>query len=375
MIHTVGWKELRELAAFRSEKGVAVSLYLGLEPSNRNALKTRLHSLRDEAARNVSSDLGHEQRDALRADLERAEGFVEDEFDSSGAQGVALFASRLDNLFHPIALAAPVVDEIRIGSELHLAPLVPLIGRGNGTLVLLVGREQGQFFRLRGTRLVPTAERFDEQPRRHDQGGWSQANLQRHADGLALEHLRAVAAQLEREVQRMGGEGRIVVACPEETWAEFSALLSHDVKALVVGWTPADAHARPAELLGLVAPLLERSHAEAQARTVERWCDESGAHGRATTGWAETLEAASDGRVGTLLFCHGMNRQASRCPSCGRVGLAGGRCPIDGHSMEVYADGLDLAVSRTLQHGGVAIVVPDSPELARAEGIGAILRY
>lgn len=375
MIHTVGWKELRELAAFRSEKGVAVSLYLGFEPGQRNALKTRLHSLRDEAIRNAASDLGHEQREALRADLERAEDFVEQEFDPSGAHGVALFVSRLDNLFHPIALAAPVSDEVRTGDELHLAPLVPLVGRGNGTLVLLVGREQGQFFRLRGTRLVPVAERFDEQPRRHDQGGWSQANLQRHADELALDHLRAVAAQLDREVHRMGGEGRVVVACSEETWAEFSPLLSHEVRALVVGWTPADAHARPGELLELVAPLLERSHAEAQARTVERWCDETGAHGRATTGWAETLEAASDGRVGTLLFRYGVNHEVTRCPSCGRVGLAGGRCPIDGHSMEVHADGLDLAVSRTLQHGGVAIAVPDNPQLAEADGIGAILRY
>ncbi len=375
MIHTVGWKELRELAGFRSEKGIAVSLYVGLEPSRRNALKTRLHSLRDEAAKHTPQSLGHERRDALRADLERVEGFVEAEFDSRGAQGVALFASRLDNLFHPIALAAPVNDELRIESELHLSPLIPLVGRGNGTLVLLVGREQGQFFRLRGAQLVPVAERFDEQPRRHDQGGWSQANLQRHADELVLEHLRAVADQLERELQRMGGEGRIVVACSEETWAEFAALLPHDTRAAVVGWTPAEAHSRPSELLELVGPLLERSHAEAQARTVERWRSESGTHGRATAGWADTLEAASDGRVSTLLFRDGVNREAWRCPSCGRVGLGGGRCPIDGHTMEACADGLDLAVSRTLQHGGVAMAVHDGSELEAVEGIGAVLRY
>lgn len=375
MIRTVAWKELRALAAFRAENGLAITLYLGLDPSRRGDVKTRIHSLRDEAVKHLPAGLAHEQRAGLRGDLERIEEFVETDFDSSGAHGLAVFTSRLDNLWQAMPLAASVEDELRIGSELHLAPLVPLVGRGNGTLVLLVGREQGQLFRLQGTRLVPVAERFDEQPRRHDQGGWSQANLQRHVDTLALEHLRAVAEQLERELHRIGGEGRIVVACPEETWAEFSSLLSHQARTAVVGWTPADAHARPAELLDLVAPLLDRSHADTETQAVERWLEETGRNGRATSGWANTLEAASDGRVSVLLFQDGVNHEAWQCPACGRAGLGDGKCPLDGRRMEPCAEGLDLAVRRTLEHGGTAIAVRGRDDLDAAEGIGAILRF
>jgi peptide subunit release factor 1 (eRF1) len=374
MIRTVGWKELRELAGFRAENGIAISLYLGLDPARRADVRTRLHSLGDEALRDVPSSLSHDQRAALKADLERTEAFVELEFDTSGARGLAAFSSRLDNLWHTIPLAEAVPDDLRVRAELYLAPLVPLVGRGNGTLVLLVGREQGQFYRLHGTRLVPVAERFDEQPRRHDQGGWSQANLQRHVDTLALEHLRAVAEQLEQEFRRMG-EGRIVVACPEETWAEFAGLLSHEARSAVVGWTPAEAHARPADLLELVAPLLDRSHAEAEAHAIERWQDEAGRNGRATAGWAPTLEAASDGRVSVLLFREGANHDAWHCPACGRASLTDGKCPLDGWRLERCQEGLDLAVRRTLEHGGIALAVRGSDALDAAEGIGAVLRY
>lgn len=374
MIRTVGWKEVRELAAFRAENGLAVSLYLGLEQGRRGDLKIRLHSLLDESARQDIGSLTHERRAALHADLGRVGEFVEHGLDLGGAQGLAVFSSRLDNLWQTIPLAASVHDELRIGSELHLSPLVPLVGRGNGTLVLLVGRERGEFYRLRGNRLVPVAERFDEQPRRHDQGGRSQARLQRHADGLAHEHLRAVASELERAFRRMG-DGRIVVACSEATWAEFAALLPADVTAAVVGWTPADPHARPAELLELIAPLLDRSHAEAEAETVERWLDEKGRNGRATGGWAATLEAATEGRVSVLLFRDGANTAAWQCPGCGRAELSDAKCPIDGRRLEPCADGLDLAVRRTLEHGGTALSIRGRADLDAVDGVGAILRY
>ena len=66
----------------------------------------------------------------------------------------------------------------------------------------------------------------------------------------------------------------------------------------------------------------------------------------------ETLEAASDGRVETLLFEAGVERAAFVCPECGRASVDGGSCPLDGVHMEPEPHGLDLAVHQTLRHGG-----------------------
>ena len=90
---------------------------------------------------------------------------------------------------------------------------------------------------------------------------------------------------------------------------------------------------------------------------------------------AETLEAASDGRVELLLSQHGSDRPAWQCPECGRASLNGGRCPLDGTEMDERAEGLDLAVHQTLAHGGRVWSVRHCHDLEPVEGIGALLRY
>src|SRR5262249_41080476 len=108
----------------------------------------------------------------------------------------------------------------------------------------------------------------------------------------------------------------------------------------------------------------------------ERWQEEAGRSGRAASGWDETLEAASDGRVELLLFQENAGHLAFECPSCGRAQTRNGACPFDATLMEPRQDGVDLAVHRTLAHGGaVRALDRERPELGPVEGIAALLRY
>ena len=43
----------------------------------------------------------------------------------------------------------------------------------------------------------------------------------------------------------------------EETRAELEEVLSHEVRNAIVGWTQAEAHATPAQLLQAARPILE----------------------------------------------------------------------------------------------------------------------
>jgi len=238
----------------------------------------------------------------------------------------------------------------------------------------VVGRERGTVYILRAGKLEELVDQFDETPGRHDQGGWSQARYQRHIETLVHEHLKEVAEQLDRRVRRLQSP-RIVVVTTEETRAELEEVLSHEVKNAIVGWTQAEAHAAPAELLQAARPILEEWHAKQEREAAERWREESGRGGRATAGWADTLEAASDGRVELLLFQEGAERSAWQCPHCGRVSAEGGPCPLDGTQMEERDDGLNLAVHQTLTHGGSALALRHYQDLEPVEGIGALLRY
>ena len=380
MARTIGWEDLRTLAGFEAEKGCAISLYLNLDPSvtpTRGDAATRLRSLLDEAAKADGAnrrELSHAQREAVRADFERVRAFYEREFTRDGAHGLAVFAAGLDNFWRDLALTEAVEDEVKVGRQLYLAPLVPLVGRGEGAIVVVVGREQGRFYRLRAGRLEEIVDRFDEQPARHDQGGWSQARYQRHIDELSRDHLREVAETLDRLVRRREGS-HVVVVATEEAGPEFGELVSPDARKAIVGWAQAEAHAGPPELLAAATPVLERWRTEKETELVERWREAAGRNGRAASGWEETLEAASDGRVELLLFQDGAERPAWRCPACGRLAAEAGSCPLDGTAMEASPDGLDLAVHQTLVHGGSVWALRHHQDLDPVEGIGALLRY
>ena len=127
-------------------------------------------------------------------------------------------------------------DKVHVGREFHLAPLVPLVGLGEGAIVTVVSRERGDLFRLRAGRLEEIADRTDDVPGRHDQGGWSQSRFQRHIEKLVGEHLREVAEELDRRVRAMGAP-KVIVVCSDDIRAEFEELLSHEAKSAVVGWT------------------------------------------------------------------------------------------------------------------------------------------
>jgi peptide chain release factor subunit 1 len=377
MAETVTWSLLRELATFRAEKGCATSFYLNLDPSEVPTARdahSRMNALLSSAEKTDRKDLTHEQRAALKADFARIARWFDEEFDRDGAQAVAVFAAGLDNFWSTMALPEPVPDRFKVGHDFFLAPLVPVVARADGTIVAVVGREQGHLYRLESGRLKEIVDHFDETPGQHDQGGWSQARYQRHIEKLVQEHLKGVAQVLDRS-RRQLQVPKVVLVCSEEMRSEFTDALSAEVRDAVVGWAPAEAHSGPSQLLEAVTPVLEEAEAQDEAEVLARWREEAGRTARAASGWEQTLEAASDGRVELLLFQEGIDHPAFRCPACGRAAASGGSCPLDGTTLEETDAGLDLAVHQTLTHGGAVWAIRHQQDLAPVEGIGALLRY
>jgi peptide subunit release factor 1 (eRF1) len=187
------------------------------------------------------------------------------------------------------------------------------------------------------------------------------------------EHLKAVGGEIDRRVRLARGPQLVIVA-PEELRSEIESSLSAEARESIVGWASAEAHAAPPELLEVARPHLDAAHAARVNATLERWREERGKNARASAGWPETLAAASDGRVEMLLLAAGADRQAYRCPTCGRAEASGGDCPLDGVALEPTAGG-DLAVHQTLAHGGLVLTVPGDLVDDGADGIGALLRF
>jgi peptide chain release factor subunit 1 len=378
MAATLTWDDVRRLAEYRAERGTAISLYLDLAPTDsptpRDAAARVSALLTDGHKDGAARDLTHAEKEALKKDFERIERFFVHEFEREGAHGLALFCAGLDGVWIPLQLPDPVPDAIKLERDFYLQPLASLVGKGDGALVAVVNRERGSLYRLRAGRLVEAADLSEEQPRRHDQGGWSQARFQRHIDELAADHFRAVAEQIDRRVRASKGT-KVVIACPEEVRAEFEDLLSQEARQSLAGWAAVEAHAGPPEVLEAVKPVLERAREEAESTQLDRFREELGRRGRAVGGWGGTLDAASDARVEVLLYSEGAERPAWQCPQCGRAAAEGGSCPLDGSELEQRAEGLDVALHQTLAHGGSACVIRARRDLDPLEGIGALLRF
>jgi peptide subunit release factor 1 (eRF1) len=381
MATIVSWDTLRELAGVRAERGWAVSLYLGLDPSvapTAPDVAARVNALLAHGERKLDArrdELTHEARKGVRADLERIRRWFAEEFERSGTAGVAVFASAPDGLFRTLSLAAPVEDAIRLDRELMLAPLVGLVGKGEGPLVAVVNRERGDVYRLEDGGFVQVADLNEEQGglRRSDQGGWSQANYQRWFDEVAEKHVKEVADELNRRVR--AERVPVVVVGPEELRSDFVEALAQETRTALLGWAAAEAHATPAQVLDAISPLLEEAESVEEAELLERWRGLAARGERGTAGWADTLEALSDGRVEVLLAAEGGNRTVWQCPACGRAAAASGECPLDGIALDEREHGVDVAVHQALAHGSRVQVVRHHDDLGPAEGIGALLRY
>jgi peptide chain release factor subunit 1 len=377
----ITWDQLRELAGFRAQQGCAISLYLNLDPREAPtaaAVETRANSLISETNRILDErkgSLGREQREALKRDIERIERWFDDGFDrQGGVRAIALFAAGLDGFWSIVQLQDPVADDVRIAGELYLAPLARLVGRSDGVLVAAVGRERGQVFRLEGGQLAEIADDTADVPGRHDQGGWSQARYERHIDEIVERHWRRVAETLDRCVRARHG-ARVVLVGAEDMRSDFESILSNEVKGCLLGWTTAEAHADAPQLLEASRPVLEAWWEKREVELLDRWREEAAKNGRASKGWEQTLEAASDGRAELLLVQDGADEPAYQCPRCGRAQISNGSCPLDGTTLEARESGLDLAMHQTLAHGGTVQVIRGRRDLDPVGGVGALLRY
>jgi peptide chain release factor subunit 1 len=305
----------------------------------------------------------------VRAGLERVRAWSRD-FDRQGVRGVAVFVSTDDDVWRVVTTPAPVADHVEVDRQFALAPLVPLVRTGE-QFVALMDRERGLVFRVVDGRLEEVVDESGEVPGQHDQGGWSQARYQRHIEHLVQAHLKDVGGELDDSIRRARG-ARLVIVAPDELRGEIEAKLSSETLDAVVGWAHAEPHATPAELYEVVRPILERAREKSCTELLERWRERLGRNGRAAEGWPDTLEAASDGRVELLLAVPNGGRPGYRCPECLRAAAEPGACPLHGAGLEEH-DAYDLAVHRTLLHGGSVLSFGERRD--GLESVGALLRF
>jgi peptide chain release factor subunit 1 len=371
---------LRRLADLRPDGARVLSLFVNLDPSEfatPPARATEVRSLIDRAERQLreSDGLSHDERQALRRDIERASDFLKD-FSAEGAHALAVYVCGPADLFEAIKLPRPIESRVVIDDSPLVEPLAEL-AMGGSWCVLLVNRKVARMLRGSRERLNELPPIEDEVHRQHDQGGLSQARYQRSVDKEVQDHLKRTAEVVFRRFKRAPFE-RMLLGGPEELLSDVEEHLHPYVRERVAGRVRVDVENTTAEAVReAAAPVMEEIDRARESEAFERLIEGVSAGGRGATGLEDTLAVLNERRVEILLLVEGYTASGAYCRQCGWVGPDGvNTCPADGSKLEMRDDVIESAIELAiLQSAEVLIARHHRDELESRGGLGAVLRF
>jgi peptide chain release factor subunit 1 len=370
----IATEQLQQLLAFEGGEHGVLSVYLHLAPSLQ--VKRAYRVVFSDLAKQVREELDAAGREALDREVARVEQYLAElEPDS---RSLVVFSCTPRDFWQVYKLPVPVADLVRFEPTPYVRPLLDALDEYERYAVALVDKERARVFTVYLGEIEEERDLFDWVPPKHKQGGWSQANYQRHHEAHVHWHLKHVAEALATLYRRRPFD-RLVLAGPEEATSELRRLLPRVLQSRVVGVFPAELFASEAEILERTLAIERQVERANEERLVAELVDAAGAGVRAVCGAEATLDALWRGAVHKLVLAENTPLQGGQCTQCERLTASGeGACPTCGAPLRLIRDLAEQAVDRALaQDAGVEIVHGEAAERLRAAcgGLGALLRF
>jgi peptide chain release factor subunit 1 len=374
MAESMTQARLRALSAVHPERGRVLSVFLNLDPTEfatPGARRSAVTSVLTAATHKVNEadGLTHEERAALREDVERVrEVLLDGDVAANGTRAVAVYACGPEDLLEVVRLRRPVENRV----VLHRTPFVePLVMQGTDQrwMVLLTNRRAARLFFGPGDALEETDRFVDDVHSQHDQGGWSQLNYQRSVEKEVYDHL-VRTAELAFKLYKKRGADRVLIGAPDELMGEFKSKLHPYLKERVAGKLTLDVeNASLDEVCAAASAAIEAHARRCEREALDRLAQGVGTGGRGAAGLAEVLDALNQSRVETLLIAESFR-------AGGRVDFeAGLLLPAGADAGEPVDDIIEPAIEKAIEQSASAIVVHYHDDLAPLGGIGAVLRF
>lgn len=358
-------EQIAALGRFDGKGARVMSVYLDLPPERQRnaglltAFKDLVQSLPDHSARDeaqhVAARLGH------------VEG-----------RGLAIFSCAQHAFWHVQPLPVPVTDHIAFERTADIGPLITLLDDYQRYAVVLVDKARARLFTVQLGAIEEHQSLYEDLPPKHDQGGMSQARLQRHHEEHVHWHLKDVVERLE-QLARAQPFDRLVLAGPVEPLSEFRSLLPRALADRLVEAASLEFTANADDVLAKTLEIEQRAEREQEERVVEQLA-EAVAHQRGARGLAATLRAIYLGNVLTLVVAANAHSEGAEClnPDCGLLEQQPvDTCPACSGAMAPTRHVVHRAMARALDQGGSVEVVHDraAERLIEHDGLGAIFRF
>jgi peptide chain release factor subunit 1 len=349
--NTITRGRLRRLAELRPERGLVLSVFFNLDPSEfatPAARSTEVNSVVTAAAHKVdeAEGISHEERQALREDVQRVRDVLRgSDVASNGTHGLAVFACGPAGLLEVVRLAHPIESRAIVDDRPCVEPLVRN-GSSERWTVLLVNRRTARIFTGTADGLEETDRFTDDVHQQHDQGGWSQANYERSVEQEKLNHLLRATETLFTRFKRRPFD-HLVVGAPQELVGEVEQRLHPYLRRRLAGRLGIDVeNSSPAAVQAAAAEVVERHVAAVEREALDRMQQGIGRGDRGVSRPDAVMEALEQQRVEILLLAEDFD-----------------------------APELDDALEKAITQSAQVIVVRHHDDLAMHGGIGAVLRF
>ena len=348
---TITRGRLRRLAALHPERGRVLSVFLDLDPSEfatPPARATEINSVLTAAAHKVdeAQGLGHEERQALRADVERVRTVLEaGDVATDGTRGVAVFACGPADVLEVVRLAHPIESRAVVDDRACVEPLVRGPA-GDRWCVLLVNRRTARILTGTAEGLEETARLASDTHGQHDQGGWSQSRYQRSVEQEKRTHVDGTLDTLFALLKRQPFD-HLVVGAPEELVGEAEERMHPYLRERLAGRIGVDVeNSTVAEIETAAAAVIDAHVAAVERTELDRMAQGIGRGDRGAAGLRDVMAALEQARVEILLLAEDFD-----------------------------APELDTAVEQAITQNAEVLVVRHHDDLVVHQGIGAVLRF
>jgi peptide chain release factor subunit 1 len=369
---------LRRLADVQPDRGRVLSVFMNLDPSEfptPAARSSQITSILTEAARRVddAGDLEHDERTALKADVERVREVLTGDIAGNATRAVAVFACQPADLFEVVPLREPLDSRVVLDGAPFVEPLV-YAGAAERWCVLLANRRVARLFTGTGDELAETDRIEDDVHRRHEKGGWSQANYQRSVEKEVFDHVAHTAA-VAFELYKRRGFDRLLVGAPDELVGDLEARLHPYLRERLVGRISCDVEHSSVEQVRACAsePILEFARARERA-ALDRLAQGVGSGERGAAGLAPVLAALNEARVEVLLVARGMTAEGVCDPATGLLYATADELPA-GAEPKPVADIVEKAIEKAIEQSAEILGIRHHDDLGPLGGIGAVLRF
>ena len=343
-------KAINELLDYKSDNPI-LSIYLNLVEKTPDAYKLTLRSM----LKGIN----------MPDDEEAVTRYIEHEFSREG-RSIAIFSCAADGYFRAYPLSVPVHSRIHIGSNPFVRPLVNILDAYGSYGVALVDKQGARFFYFHMGELIEQEGVLGEEVHKV-RGVDSSQNMVRRNLKESAEF--AMDFFGEKKVRR------ILIGGTDENVAQFQSNLHKTWQSLVVGTLSLGMAANQQEILAEAIKVGSKAEEKREAGLVRQMNTAASKHSEGVVGLRDTLRAAQEGRVQTLLVDEKFHASGYRCNGCEHLTAEKlETCPFCGEEFSEIPDAAEMAVRRVMRSGGVVEIVRDNAEMAEV-GIGGLLRY